>query len=123
MFRRTNYFQYLDEYEELDSKRSWYYPLPEFGGVYSPNVQVFRGSEAKGYPFLDKPVELSFIAVPAYKRPKLEVETKGRKTGPTLYRLDAKTAEKTEKKIRAILSIGLVHNHDAIVLSGNSNCD
>lgn len=47
------------------------YPLPEFGGVYAPNVSVFRESEEKGYAWMEKIQLLSFVAVAAYARPLL----------------------------------------------------
>jgi hypothetical protein len=33
------------------------------GGIYSPDVLVFRGSEGDGYPFLSRAIPLSFISV------------------------------------------------------------
>lgn len=44
LFRRSNYNQYLDA-EEKD----YLYPIPDFGGIYSANVLIFRTSEATGY--------------------------------------------------------------------------
>jgi hypothetical protein len=38
LFRRSNYFQFLEDPQKIDKKRKWKYPLPEFGGVYSPKV-------------------------------------------------------------------------------------
>lgn len=41
--RRTNYFQCLDDpYGVTLKTRKWNYPLPEFGGIYSRDVYVFR---------------------------------------------------------------------------------
>ena len=37
--------------------------------VYSPSVWVIRESEQKGYAMLPEPLEMSFIAMAAYRRP------------------------------------------------------
>jgi hypothetical protein len=44
LFRRSNYFQFLEDPQKIDKKRKWKYPLPEFGGIYSPKVQLLRGA-------------------------------------------------------------------------------
>ena len=70
LHRRTNMFQCLeDPYRELEGQRDSGYHIPEvkcnilkfilketfflqsFGGIYTPDVSVFRGSESNGYPF------------------------------------------------------------------------
>eukprot|EP01102_Stenamoeba_stenopodia_P019964 TRINITY_DN7644_c0_g1_i1.p1 TRINITY_DN7644_c0_g1~~TRINITY_DN7644_c0_g1_i1.p1 ORF type:complete len:430 (-),score=88.40 TRINITY_DN7644_c0_g1_i1:161-1315(-) len=116
LFRRTNLLSTLADVDHLDRKRSWHYPLAEFGGVYSPRVLVFRGSEADGYPFFaDGPLTLGFVAVAAYRRPTL-VGGKNKDTRGT-KRLSDSFAEKTKRKIRAILNIALLNGHDSLVLS------
>jgi uncharacterized protein (TIGR02452 family) len=99
IFRRSNYYEWLD----LNM-----YPLPEFGGFYSPSVTVFRDTEANGYAFLRKPRHVAFIAASAYKDPKLK------ENGEELV---DEVFEATKKKILAILDIALLHKHDSIVLS------
>lgn len=109
LFRRTNYVQHLaDPDKEFDPKRKWQYRLPEFSCVYSRNVFIIRASEAEGYAFLANPVPMSFLAIPAYPNPPL---TKDKQ------RLIPNVAEKTKQKIRCMLSTGLHHGHDALVLS------
>ena len=109
LFRRTNYVQHLaDPDKEFDPKRKWTYRLPEFSCVYSKNVFIFRASEAKGYEFLSEPVPMSFLALSAYAHPPL---TKDKQ------QLIHQVAEKTKRKIRYLLSTGLYHGHDALVLS------
>ncbi len=49
LFRRSNYVQSLEDPDHLDSERSWKYPIPEFGGVYSPSVFVFRSGGPSGF--------------------------------------------------------------------------
>lgn len=36
------------------------------GGIYSPHVQVFREDDAKGYAFMEKPVDVALVAVAAF---------------------------------------------------------
>lgn len=109
MFRRTNYVQHLaDPDKEFDPKRKWTYRLPEFSCVYSKNVFIIRASEAKGYAFLSEPVLMSFLGLSAYAHPPL---TKDKQ------RLISQVAENTKRKICCMLSTGLQHGHDALVLS------
>ena len=66
LHRRTNLYQCLDNYmDKLDPTRTWNYPIGYESGVYSPNVTVFRGCEAKGYPFLKKPRQVDIITTAA----------------------------------------------------------
>ena len=109
LFRRTNYLHSLIDPQRLGSKKR--YPLAEFGGVYSPGVLSFRANEASGYAFLPAPEPYSFIAAAAINRPRLVQVSRGRK------RLEPKSASKTKRKLGAVLSIGLDHGHDAIILS------
>jgi ribA/ribD-fused uncharacterized protein len=116
LFRRSNYFQSLEDPDQLDKERSWYYPLPEFSGVYSPEVFVFRESEQKGYGLLPKPVTMAFIAVAAYASPKLE-ENRKRPAYLGNLVLAENFIEKTKRKMRIILYLALEHFHDSVVLS------
>jgi len=113
--RRTSLWQCLSDPDKIDSKRTWTYPLREFGGAYSPNVLVFRGGEDDGYPFLSECKKLSFVSVAAYNRPKTEPITTGAYAGYLKLRDDF--ADGTRRKIRAILNIAAENKHDAIVLS------
>jgi len=124
LFRRSNYYQCLEDPDGLDSGRRWWYPLPEFGGVYSPQVWVFRKAEAKGYEFMEKPVPLSFLAVAAYRGPPLvgatgkqREKSKGKKGPKPEPMLPSKFVEKTKRKVRGMLAMGVMHNHDSLVLS------
>lgn len=109
MFRRTNYVQHLaDPEKEFDPKRKWTYRIPEFSCIYSTNVFIIRASEAEGYTFLANPVPMSFLALPAYPNP---TRTKDKE------RLIPMVAENTKRKIRCMLSTGLYHGHDSLVLS------
>ncbi|CAF0797713.1 unnamed protein product [Adineta ricciae] len=114
LHRRTNLFQCLeDSYNQLRDKRSWSYPIPEFGGIYSPNVSVFRGSEIDGYPFFPNgPEYISFIACAAYSYPDTKMNVYGELE---LYGED--TIVRTKTKIETILKIALDNNHDTVILS------
>jgi hypothetical protein len=60
--RRTLLCASLADPYHWDSKRSWEYPIPEFGGIYSKDLMVIRGSEAEGYPFFASPQFMSVIS-------------------------------------------------------------
>jgi len=107
IFRRSNYYMSLEDPDKLDSQRRWRYPLFEFGGIYSPNVIVFKESENRGYELLPEPVTLSFIAVAAYAHPPLTPKVE----------LLPEYVIGTKRKIKTILNLGLEHGHDCIVLS------
>ncbi|UJR25528.1 hypothetical protein I4U23_006874 [Adineta vaga] len=114
LHRRTNMCQCLeDPYHELDGHRHWDYHVPEFGGIYSSNVSVFRGSETNGYPFFpDGPKYLSFIACAAYSHPPTETDQTGQ------LKLSGKNIiENTKKKMATICNIALENNHDILILS------
>ncbi|CAF4899865.1 unnamed protein product [Rotaria sp. Silwood1] len=114
LHRRTNMFQCLeDPYHELEGQRDWRYYVPEFGGIYSPNVSVFRGSESNGYPFFpDGPVYISFIACAAYSHPATEKDE-----NEELKLSDKHQIENTKKKMEAIFKIALENQHDVLILS------
>jgi uncharacterized protein (TIGR02452 family) len=106
LFRRSNYYQILEDPDKFDKDRTWKYPLDEFSAVYSPSVTVFRESEGEGYRFLPYPIDISFIAMPAYNSPTI-IDNQ----------LTEKYAENTKQKMRIIFHIALVNGHDSLVLS------
>eukprot|EP01127_Copromyxa_protea_P010321 TRINITY_DN2511_c0_g1_i3.p1 TRINITY_DN2511_c0_g1~~TRINITY_DN2511_c0_g1_i3.p1 ORF type:complete len:565 (+),score=94.31 TRINITY_DN2511_c0_g1_i3:2617-4311(+) len=110
LFRRTNYFQILEDLDKFDKKRTWRYPLGEFSAVYSPSVFVIRESEANGYALLPSPVEMSFIAMAAYRGPPCHV-VKG------VYSLTQSMVDGTRRKIRGMLQIARENGHDSLVFS------
>ncbi len=85
----------------------------KFGGIYSPDVCVFRGSESNGYPFFpDGPKYVSFIACAAYSHPPTETDKNGE------LKLSGKhVIENIKKKIETILNIACENKHDIIILS------
>lgn len=112
LFRRSNLFQSLFQFasfaEKFGLRKSKYqYPLDRnFGGVYTPDATVFRGTEQDGYPLLDRPYPMSFIAVPGINRPALE----------SPERIVPELVEPVKNKIRTIFRIGLLHGHDSLIL-------
>ena len=58
--RRSNLWAFLE-----GMRRRGFYPLPVNGGLVSPGVTVFRGTESQGYPFLPEPFNVSVISAAA----------------------------------------------------------
>lgn len=112
LFRRTNLFRSLYQFAPyacdygLNMSPNQYPMDMNYGGIYTPNATVFRGTEAEGYPLLKKPYSMSFIAVSALNRPALNAE------GLIVPHL----VEVFKCKMRTVLRIGLHHGHDALVL-------
>lgn len=112
LFRRTNLFQSLYQFAPFASnfglpKSKHQYPLDRnFGGIYTPHATVFRGTEQDGYPLLDTPYQMSFIAVAGINRPALA----------SPERIAPELVEPVKNKIRTIFRIGLLHGHDSLVL-------
>ncbi|KAG2389340.1 hypothetical protein C9374_013900 [Naegleria lovaniensis] len=66
LHRRSNLYMCLDNHvDNIDKTRSWNYPIGYESGVYSPNVTIFRGCEAKGYPLLKTPRLVDIITAAA----------------------------------------------------------
>ena len=112
LFRRTNLFQSLFQFvpyaEKYGVRKSRFqYPLDRnYGGIYTPDATVFRGTEQDGYPLLDTPYQMSFIAVAGINRPTL--------ASPEL--IASELIEPVKNKMRTIFRIGLLYNHDSLVL-------
>eukprot|EP00026_Physarum_polycephalum_P008685 Phypoly_transcript_08780.p1 GENE.Phypoly_transcript_08780~~Phypoly_transcript_08780.p1 ORF type:complete len:438 (+),score=128.42 Phypoly_transcript_08780:151-1464(+) len=110
LHRRTNLFQCLEDPYLVCKNRSWSYPIPEFGGIYSPNVAVIRSSEEQGYAFKTVPESISFVSVAAYSNPPTETLPSEEVV------LSKKIAQLTRKKIETIFKIAIHNGHDALVL-------
>ena len=112
LFRRTNLFQSLFQFVPYDEKYGvrksrFQYPLDRnYGGIYTPDATVFRGTEQDGYPLLETPYQMSFIAVAGINRPALA----------SPERITPELVEPVKNKMRTIFRIGLLHNHDSLVL-------
>jgi uncharacterized protein (TIGR02452 family) len=119
LYRRTTYHTAMDNHKSM-------YPIPTYAGIYSPDLLVFRSNESQGYSFLSSPYYMSFIAVAAVNRPKLESyhsdklpecipeNIRNRCTDKKL--LTQHESEKLKRKIRTICLIALKNGHDSLVL-------
>ncbi|MBI9093505.1 MAG: TIGR02452 family protein [Sphaerochaeta sp.] len=118
LFRSSNYLLSLYSFHDRLSKQygilraTQSYPLREaYGAVYSPKATVFRGREEDGYPLLDQPYKVSFIAVPAIYNPPLTQNPEG------LYEMGEEDQALTKEKIRTIFKVAIQHNHQTLILS------
>ncbi|ORX66839.1 hypothetical protein DL89DRAFT_60665 [Linderina pennispora] len=113
LVRRSSLLHNLEDPYGYDPARDWSYPLPEFGGVYSPDVAVFRDSERNGYAFRDEPLYLSFINVSPYSNVQAnEVQHYGRWQS----RIPDETVRSYKRKMEAILNIARDQGHQSVVL-------
>ncbi|KAJ2547336.1 hypothetical protein EV175_005261 [Coemansia sp. RSA 1933] len=113
LVRRSSLLHNLEDPYGFDPARAWSYPLPDFGGIYSPDVVVFRDSEVDGYGFREEPVYLSFINAAPYTNVHVdEVNHFGRKTN----RIIEETARNYRRKMEVILNIARDQGHQSIVL-------
>jgi len=106
LHRRSNLSDFLSNHRRAVSGHNVRYPLGEFGCIFSPDVCVFRGAEADGYPFLPHPFFVSVLSVAAYCRPKCRGG-----------RLTEKFARGTQQKILILLRVAKRHNVKCLVLS------
>jgi len=107
--RRTGLIHCLDDPWFLEPKRSWSYPIPEFGTMYSKDVFVFRHGADKGYAFMRRPMKLGFINQAAYQSPPIK-QTGGQLAVPNRVKKD------TLRKLAAVLSAAFKHNHEVLIL-------
>ena len=125
IFRRSDYYHSLDG-ELADKDRSErlfctpkgdlkplsgfanYYPMDEFGAIYTSGITVFRGTEQDGYPYKKEPLyDMCAIAMAAYRDPPLTPKNT----------LENKAAMNTHRKIQSVFAIGYHQKHDCLVLS------
>lgn len=119
IFRRTNIFRSLYQFTDRLEMYPWFthyihrrpererYPLDRnYGGIYTPFAMLFREGENAGYRLMEKPEIMSFISVAGINRPQLR---------DAMHLADSMVGV-TKDKIRTILRIGLLHNHDCLVL-------
>lgn len=90
----------------LDPLKNFYYPFRyDDLAIYCGGTKFFRGLEADGCPFLEKPIQLSVITVPAYKLERYQREN-----------LPGNWNQRMTAKVMKILDVALEFGHDAIVL-------
>jgi len=115
LFRCSDYYRSLYRYSYLaneygiEQARDCYPMDRDFGGIFSRNVTIFRGSEKSGYPLLEKPWKANFIAVAALNRPDVESED-------GVLRLTPPMIHATKNKIRTMLRIAAINNQPNLVL-------
>ena len=95
LFRRSNAHQTHPQH---------WYPLKENEVIYSPQVVVVKDSRDKKYEYIDE-ITMSMIACAAVKKPKLVNGEYNKNDYEIMY-----------KKIESIFKIGILHNHDSLVL-------
>ena len=110
--RRSNLYLSLCYYHPEYAKQIYesasddsHYPIPLYGGIYSPCVSVFKS--ASSYSYLEQPYICSVISVPGVKKPEIDP-----KTGLMLPKYETMMCG----KIRAILRIALINGHSKLVL-------
>ena len=112
IFRRTNIFKSLYQFNNIGTEygvkqKDERYPLDyNFGGIYTPHVTVFKGSDDTNYTPLEEPFEVGVVSVAAVKNPRCE----NGKLVPWVV-------DVLKNKIRQILDIALENGHDSLVLS------
>ncbi|MBI2707789.1 MAG: TIGR02452 family protein [Proteobacteria bacterium] len=90
--------------------------IPREGGIYVPNVTIFRHGEDKGYAFRDKPISLDIGAIAAYRhesrKPQkpADIDIYGE-----LIKGD-KYWESTKRKVYAFFDMALENGNDSLVL-------
>lgn len=118
MFRRSDYYRFLYQYADVGEvfgvrvprDLSGSYPMHrDFGGIFTPNVTVFRDDEKSGYAFLAKPWRVNFIAVAAMNRPDTVTVNGEELVAPYLV-------PGIKNKMRTILRLALRHGQTSLVL-------
>ena len=93
-------------------RRAERYPMDNtYGGIYSPDITFFRGTQEEGYALLDEPFKAAVISVaslnynPKHGHNQLDNGNIPEADKPVL-----------KEKIRTILRIGILKGHDSLVL-------
>jgi len=76
------------------------YPLPSMGGIYAPDICVFRGPGRSGYPLLKEPFWIAILAAEM----------------PNLAEIGKKERIFIQGKIQGVLHMALRHGHSSLVL-------
>lgn len=108
LFYRSTYDLSLSDPHGADPLRTWRYPIPPRGVVYSPDVLVYRAGADDGWRVLKNRERrrLSFVAVAAIKDPPLDRRGLMRPEDSDL----------TRDKMRTALRVAALHDHDSCVL-------
>lgn len=111
LFRCSDYYLSLYQYHYEAARQAglmlnneFSYPFSKYTGIFSKSVTVFRGCEEEGYPLLDSPWKINFIAVAAERYP---------------FHIDRfidSDAAVMKEKIRTIFRIAKIHRQRILVL-------
>ncbi len=113
IFRVTNYFLSLFPHLNPTLKKQLKdgkYHVPEFGGIYSPHVFVFRDNQEQNFRYIAKPIEVAIIASVPYNM----CHHSSHHNSPGSR---GKYVSGTKEKIRAIFRIAAHKGHTAVILS------
>ncbi|KAL8918876.1 MAG: hypothetical protein Q9172_005234 [Xanthocarpia lactea] len=105
--RRSNLVQALKTPYNSNPPIS-HYPIPSYGGIYSPHVVVFRSGPEDGYVPWSRFKNLPVISVAPIKRPKLDESGKE-------YSFEQEKAMMKEK-MRSVLRIAAIHHHSDLCM-------
>jgi uncharacterized protein (TIGR02452 family) len=108
LHRRSNYYLATNSLEP-HRQSVVRYPLPDDGGIYSPSITFFRGTEQLGYPICE-PVSIACIAVAALRHPNIL-----HRNGELVFASDSDRAL-MKQKVRLMFRAAAENGHDALVL-------
>ncbi len=114
LFRCTTLAAALDKTHGFQSRD--FYPIHRDdhagrgGGVYNPQVTLFRMGGERDYEWLEEPAQIAVATFAAYEKPPLDFRDK---TNP---RLTGEQLKWTKEKIRTILRMAYENSHDSLVL-------
>jgi len=116
LFRCSNYYLSLFQFVHYahmygcHTRNDGKYPLDrDYGGIYTPEVTIFRANEKNGYALIQNPWKVNMIAVAGMNHPELETINGKSRIIPRL-------AEGVKNKIRTIFRIALDNNQRNLVL-------
>ena len=108
--RRSNLLTSLYSFSEkgkitgYTNKTDYGYPIPTYGGIYSPGVEIYRSTNYNTY---NETFKTDVISVSAMVRPEFD---------PVTLMISKKQAHIMKKKIKTILRIALMNKKTKLVL-------
>lgn len=107
--RRSNLLTSLYSFSEKGkiigyTNKTSNYPIPTYGGIYSPGVEIYRGRSYKPY---YESTKVDVISVAALVRPEFD---------PVTLMISKKQAHIMKRKIKTILRIALMNKKTKLVL-------
>jgi uncharacterized protein (TIGR02452 family) len=114
--RRSNLVQTLCTVDPRNPGVRSYYPIPQTGGIYSPNCVIFRAGYEKDYALWPENewTAISVVSVAAVRRPKTD------ESGTRYSFVEEKELQK--EKMRTVLRIAGWNGHLNLVLGGFGSC-